>query len=175
MTNATNCSAGKQGGNLPTIPHMTEDTRHLRHVTKAYCTRVGEGPFSFPTELKRDEPGSIREHLGVVGAEWGTTTCRSRRVRWLNIPQMRYSTMINGFTALNLTKLDVLTRLPEVKIGRAYMHNGKIMNTMLSCLKTMSEIEVVYETMPSWTEDISKARNFEDLPENAHRYVLRVQ
>ncbi|KAL3816461.1 hypothetical protein ACHAXA_009886 [Cyclostephanos tholiformis] len=147
--------------------------RGIYGTTKAYCTRVGEGPF--PTELERDMPGSIGEHLGVVGAEWGTTTGRARRVGWLDIPQMRYSTMINGFTALNLTKLDVLTGLTEVKIGKAYMHDGKIMNTMPSCLKTMSEIEVIYETMPGWTEDISKARNFEDLPENARRYVLRVQ
>lgn len=147
--------------------------RGIYGTTKAYCTRVGEGPF--PTELEREVPGSIGEHLGIVGAEWGTTTGRARRVGWLDIPQMHYSTMINGFTALNLTKLDVLTGLPEVKIGRAYMHDGKIMNTMPSCLKTMSEIEVIYETMPGWTEDISKARNFEDLPENARRYVLRVQ
>ena len=147
--------------------------RGIYGTTKAYCTRVGEGPF--PTELERDLPGSIGEHLGVVGAEWGTTTGRARRVGWLDVPQMRYSTMINGFTALNLTKLDVLTGLSEVKIGRAYMHDGKVMKTMPSCLKTMSEIEVVYETMPGWTEDISKARTFEDLPENARRYVLRVQ
>lgn len=140
-------------------------------TTKAYCTRVGEGPF--PTELDRD--AGIGEHLGVVGAEWGTTTGRARRVGWLDIPQMRYSTLINGFTALNLTKLDVLTGLAEVKIGRAYKHNGKILNTMPSCLKTMSEIEVIYETLPGWTEDISQARNFDDLPVNAQRYVLRVQ
>jgi len=142
-------------------------------TTKAYCTRVGEGPF--PTELEREVPGSIGEHLGVVGAEWGTTTGRSRRVGWLDIPQMKYSTLINGFTSLNLTKLDVLTGLAEVKIGRAYKHKGKIVNTMPSCLKTMSEIEVIYETVPGWSEDISKARNFEDLPVNAQRYVLRVQ
>lgn len=142
-------------------------------TTKAYCTRVGEGPF--PTELEREVPGSIGEHLGVVGAEWGTTTGRSRRVGWLDIPQMKYSTLINGFTSLNLTKLDVLTGLAEVKIGHAYKHQGKIVNTMPSCLKTMSEIEVIYETMPGWSEDISKARNFDDLPLNAQRYVLRVQ
>lgn len=142
-------------------------------TTKAYCTRVGEGPF--PTELERELPGSVGEHLGVVGAEWGTTTGRSRRVGWLDIPQMKYSTLINGFTSLNLTKLDVLTGLAEVKIGRAYKHQGKIMNTMPSCLKTMAEIEVIYETLPGWSEDISEARKFEDLPVNAQRYVLRVQ
>lgn len=73
-------------------------------TTKAYCTRVGEGPF--PTELERELPGSVGEHLGVVGAEWGTTTGRSRRVGWLDIPQMRYSTLINGFTSLNLVSAE---------------------------------------------------------------------
>jgi len=142
-------------------------------TTKAYCTRVGEGPF--PTELEREAPGSVGEHLGLVGAEWGTTTGRARRVGWLDVPQMKYSTLINGFTALNLTKLDVLTGLPEVKIGKAYKHGDKILTSMPGCLKTMSETEVIYETLPGWTEDISKARTFDDLPVNAQNYVLRVQ
>ena len=73
------------------------------------------------------------------------------------------------------TKLDVLTGLAEVKIGVAYKHKGRILNFMPSCLKTMSETEVVYETLPGWSEDISRARSFEDLPANAQRYVLRVQ
>lgn len=76
--------------------------RGVYGTTKAYCTRVGEGPF--PTELERELPGSVGEHLGVVGAEWGTTTGRSRRVGWLDVPQMRYSTLINGFTSLNLVR-----------------------------------------------------------------------
>lgn len=142
-------------------------------TVKAYCTRVGEGPF--PTELVPDGPNSIGYHLGTVGAEYGTTTGRQRRCGWLDIPQMKYSCLINGFTALNLTKLDVLTGLKEIKIGIAYKYKGEYLKSMPACLKSLSEAEVEYETMPGWTEDISNCKTFEDLPENAQKYVLRVQ
>ena len=142
-------------------------------TVKAYCTRVGEGPF--PTELDVEEPGTIGYHLCTVGAEVGTTTGRQRRCGWLDVPQMQYSVLINGFTAINLTKLDVLTGLDEVKIGVAYKYKGQYLDTMPACLKTLSECEVQYEVLPGWTEDISKCENFEDLPPNAQRYVLRVQ
>lgn len=142
-------------------------------TVKAYCTRVGEGPF--PTELDAENPESIGYHLGTVGAEYGTTTGRKRRCGWLDIPQMQYSCLINGFTAINLTKLDVLTGLKDIKLGVAYKYNGKYLEKMPACLKSLSACEVVYETLPGWTEDISKCKNFEDLPENAQSYVLRVQ
>jgi adenylosuccinate synthase len=83
--------------------------------------------------------------------------------------------MINGFTAINLTKLDVLTGLKEVKIGVAYKLNGKYLPGMPACLRTLSDAEVEYETLPGWTEDISKCKTFEELPINAQKYVLRVQ
>lgn len=140
-------------------------------TVKAYCTRVGEGPF--PTELTTDN--GIGWHLSTVGAEYGTTTGRPRRCGWLDVPQMKYATMINGFTSLNLTKLDVLTGLDEVKIGKGYKHNNEELKSMPACLRTLEGVEVEYETMPGWKEDISKARTFEDLPENAQKYVLRVQ
>eukprot|EP00565_Helicotheca_tamesis_P006064 CAMPEP_0185736118 /NCGR_PEP_ID=MMETSP1171-20130828/26955_1 /TAXON_ID=374046 /ORGANISM="Helicotheca tamensis, Strain CCMP826" /LENGTH=530 /DNA_ID=CAMNT_0028406631 /DNA_START=42 /DNA_END=1634 /DNA_ORIENTATION=+ len=146
--------------------------RGIYGTTKAYCTRVGEGPF--PTELEVVQ-GSVGHHLSSVGAEYGTTTGRSRRVGWLDIPQMQYSTLINGFTSINLTKLDVLTGLDKVKIGKAYKHKGKYIKTMPACLKTMAEIEVEYEIMDGWKEDISNVKNFDELPVNAQRYVLRVQ
>jgi adenylosuccinate synthase len=143
-------------------------------TVKAYCTRVGEGPF--PTELiPKGTPECIGTHLGTVGAEFGTTTGRQRRCGWLDIPQMQYSCLINGFTAINLTKLDVLTGLEEIKIGVAYKYEGKYLKSMPACLKSYSEAEVEYETLPGWKEDISNCKNFEDLPENAQKYVLRVQ
>mmetsp|Transcript_5282 Transcript_5282/g.11488 ORF Transcript_5282/g.11488 Transcript_5282/m.11488 type:complete len:582 (-) Transcript_5282:161-1906(-) len=146
--------------------------RGIYGTVKAYTTRVGEGPF--PTEQEDDADG-VGNHLGTVGAEYGTTTGRARRCGWLDIPQMRFSTLINGFTSVNLTKLDVLTGLEEVKIGKAYRHDGKILTTMPADLKTLSSVEVVYETLPGWTEDISTVNNFEELPVNAQKYVLRVQ
>jgi len=150
-----------------------DKVRGVYGTVKAYCTRVGEGPF--PTELNPDQPESVGYHLAHVGAEVGTTTGRSRRCGWLDLPQMQYSVLINGFTAINLTKLDVLTGLDEVKIGVAYKYKGQDLDTMPACLKILSECEVQYEVLPGWTEDISKCKNFEDLPENAQRYVLRVQ
>lgn len=138
-------------------------------IVKAYCTRVGEGPF--PTELK----DTIGQHLSSVGAEFGTTTGRPRRCGWLDIPQMKYSNMVNGFTELNLTKLDVFTGLKEVKIGVAYIYQGKKLENMPSNLQLLEECRVEYETLPGWEEDISKCQSFEDLPANAQRYVLRVE
>ena len=88
---------------------------------------------------------------------------------------MQYSCLINGFTAINLTKLDVLTGLKEIKLAIAYKHNGKILPSMPSCLRTLGECEVVYETWPGWSEDISKCKTFEELPDNAQKYVLRIQ
>ncbi|EGZ14214.1 hypothetical protein PHYSODRAFT_347173 [Phytophthora sojae] len=138
-------------------------------IVKAYCTRVGEGPF--PTEL-HDKVG---EHLGTVGAEFGTTTGRARRCGWLDIPQMRYSNMVNGFTELNLTKLDVLTGLEKVKIGVAYWHKGKKLDGMPSNLQLLQDSVVEYEEMDGWSEDISKCKTFEELPVAAQKYVLRVE
>ncbi|RLN06214.1 hypothetical protein BBJ28_00010875 [Nothophytophthora sp. Chile5] len=138
-------------------------------IVKAYCTRVGEGPF--PTELE----DSVGEHLGRVGAEFGTTTGRPRRCGWLDIPQMRYSNMVNGFTELNLTKLDVLTGLEKVKIGVAYWYQGKKLDGMPSNLQLLEDSVVEYEEMDGWTEDISKCKTFEDLPVAAQKYVLRVE
>mmetsp|Transcript_48011 Transcript_48011/g.71165 ORF Transcript_48011/g.71165 Transcript_48011/m.71165 type:complete len:557 (+) Transcript_48011:113-1783(+) len=151
-------------------------------TVKAYCTRVGEGPF--PTELCTDKPAQdavqdldtgVGYHLSSVGVEYGTTTGRPRRTGWLDIPQMKYSTLVNGFTSINLTKLDVLTGLDTIKLGKAYKYNGEYLDTMPASLKVMGKIEVEYETLPGWKEDISQVKNFEDLPVNAQRYVLRVQ
>jgi adenylosuccinate synthase len=91
---------------------------HITGIVKAYCTRVGEGPF--PTELKDD----MGLHLRKVGAEYGTTTGRPRRCGWIDIPQLKYAHLINGFTSINLTKLDVLTGLDEIKIGVSYVKIG---------------------------------------------------
>jgi len=138
-------------------------------IVKAYCTRVGEGPF--PTELF-DDTGA---HLGKVGREFGTTTGRPRRCGWLDIPQMRYSCKINGFTHLNLTKLDVLTGLKEVKLGIKYMVDGKEVYEMPASLRDLGNCEVIYESFPGWTQNIDNVTKFEDLPPEAQNYVLRIE
>mmetsp|Transcript_18915 Transcript_18915/g.26873 ORF Transcript_18915/g.26873 Transcript_18915/m.26873 type:complete len:560 (+) Transcript_18915:178-1857(+) len=165
---SSNPSVGSVMTGLGIAPKMLNATYG---TVKAYCTRVGEGPF--PTELDTDK--GVGHHLSSVGAEYGTTTGRPRRCGWIDIPQMNYSTLINGFTALNLTKLDVLTGLPELKIGKAYRHNGELVQSMPASLKVIGDLEVEYETLPGWKEDITQVQSFEELPLNAQRYVLRVQ
>ena len=145
--------------------------RGIYGTVKAYCTRVGEGPF--PTELDISE--GIGKHLALVGAEYGTTTGRSRRCGWLDIPQMKYSVTINGFTSLNLTKVDVLTGLDEIKLGKAYKYKGDYLSTMPASLSQLQDVEVEYETLPGWTEDISTCKSFDELPRNCQKYILRIQ
>jgi adenylosuccinate synthase len=140
-------------------------------TVKAYCTRVGEGPF--PTEL--NVLVGEGEHLATVGHEFGTTTGRPRRCGWLDLPQLKYSITINGYTSINLTKLDVLTGLKTIPLGVGYKLNGQYLDTMPACLRELKDVEVEYETMQGWDEDISKCRRFEDLPKNCKTYVLRIE
>jgi adenylosuccinate synthase len=139
-------------------------------VIKAYCTRVGEGPF--PTELKN----KIGEDLQVKGAEFGVTTGRPRRCGWLDIPQLLYAIMLNGFTALNLTKIDIFTGFDEIKIGTEYRDsNGEKIHSMPSSLKTYSSVEVIYEVWPGWSEDIGLVETFSELPPACRNYIQRVE
>lgn len=140
-------------------------------TVKAYCTRVGEGPF--PTEL--DISVGMGKHLAQVGAEYGTTTGRARRCGWLDIPQLKYSVVINGFTSLNLTKVDVLTGLKEIKLGTAYKLKGEYLSTMPASLSALQDVEVEFETSPGWSEDISTCRTFDELPINCQKYILRIE
>uniref|UniRef100_A0A7S3PDE3 Adenylosuccinate synthetase n=1 Tax=Amphora coffeiformis TaxID=265554 RepID=A0A7S3PDE3_9STRA len=146
--------------------------RGIYGTVKAYCTRVGEGPF--PTELPLEE-GSPGLHFSQVGGEYGTTTGRPRRCGWLDIPQMKYSAVINGFTSINLTKIDVLTGIPEIKLGKSYKYKGNYLASMPASLEVLSNVEVEYEILPGWEEDISNCKTFEELPENCQKYILRVQ
>lgn len=138
-------------------------------VAKAYTTRVGAGPF--PTELL-DDTG---KHLQEVGAEWGVTTGRRRRCGWLDLVVLRYSCLINGYTALNLTKLDVLDQLPEVKVAVGYSSNGKELTSFPADLEILANVQVKYETLPGWQTDISKITSFNDLPINCQRYVEYIE
>lgn len=138
-------------------------------IVKAYCSRVGEGPF--PTELS----GDIHKKLQTAGAEYGTTTGRPRRCGWIDIPQLRYALMLNGVTDINLTKLDVLTGFEEVKIGVKYIYEGQELPNMPASLSVFSKVNVEYETLPGWSEDISKCRSFDELPINCQNYVRRLE
>jgi adenylosuccinate synthase len=141
---------------------------HVVGVSKAYTTRVGDGPF--PTEL-HDEIGSqIRE----VGREYGTTTGRPRRVGWFDGVVVRHARRVSGITDLSLNSIDVLTGIETLKICVAYKYNGEIINEFPASLKVLAQCEPVYEEMPGWTEDITGVKNLSELPENARHYVERI-
>ena len=138
-------------------------------VVKAYTTRVGSGPF--PTELF-DESG---EFLRKNGFEFGTTTGRPRRTGWYDAPVARYSARINGVTDFVLTKLDVLTGLEKIPVCVAYDVDGVRVDEVPVSQSDFHHARPIYEEFPGWTEDISEARTFEDLPKTAQEYVLALE
>ena len=144
---------------------------NLVGVVKAYTTRVGEGPY--PTELHNEDG----ERLGKQGFEFGTTTGRARRCGWLDVVALNYACEINGISQLNLTKLDVLSGFDEVKIGIAYKSKpgGSLLPAFPGDADVLANVEVVYETLPGWHEDISDVRDYGALPKNARAYVERIE
>ncbi|WP_417555767.1 adenylosuccinate synthase [Microbacterium sp.] len=138
-------------------------------IVKAYTTRVGSGPF--PTELN-DEMG---EWLRKTGFEYGTTTGRLRRTGWYDAPITRYATRVNGITDLVLTKLDVLTGLERIPVCVAYDVDGVRFDDVPVNQTDFHHAKPIYQEFPGWTEDISAARSFEDLPQNAQDYVLALE
>ncbi|MFJ4045838.1 adenylosuccinate synthase [Microbacterium sp. NPDC089987] len=138
-------------------------------IVKAYTTRVGSGPF--PTELE-DEMG---EWLRKTGFEYGTTTGRDRRTGWYDAPITRYATRVNGITDLVLTKLDVLTGLEQIPVCVAYDVDGTRFDEVPVNQTDFHHAKPIYEYFPGWSEDISTARTFDDLPQTAKDYVLTLE
>jgi adenylosuccinate synthase len=138
-------------------------------VVKAYTTRVGAGPF--PTEL-HDESG---EFLRSKGFEFGTTTGRPRRTGWYDAPVARYSARINGVTDFVLTKLDVLTGLSSIPVCVAYTVDGVRVDEVPVSQSDFHHAVPIYEEFAGWSEDITGAREFDDLPKNARDYVLALE
>ncbi|KAF5334734.1 hypothetical protein D9758_016900 [Tetrapyrgos nigripes] len=146
-------------------------------VVKAYTTRVGGGPF--PTELVDDE-GGVGRHLQEVGHEYGTTTGRRRRCGWLDLVVLKHSCLINDYTSLNLTKLDVLDQLDEIKVATAYIVDGKEADGFPASLSLLNppHLEVKYQTFNGWKSQLSSSNpsistctSYNDLPENAKKYI----
>ncbi len=138
-------------------------------VAKAYTTRVGAGPF--PTECT-DEVG---EHLVREGAEYGTTTGRRRRCGWLDAVILRYAARLSGFTRLAVTKLDVLSGLPVLRICTAYRCRGMQTEDWPPVGVSLAECEPVYEEWPGWRDNLRNVRQWEDLPEAARHYIRRIE
>ena len=137
-------------------------------VVKAYCTRVGEGPF--PTEQLNEVGDKIRE----LGHEFGTVTGRPRRTGWLDACVVRYAGLLSGIDYMAITRLDILDTLPEIKMCVGYKYNGEVINEIPASLKVLAEVEPVYETFEGWQTDISGIRKYEDLPEKARKYLERL-
>ncbi len=137
-------------------------------VIKAYTTRVGEGPFQ--TELYGEEGESLRK----AGNEYGATTGRPRRCGWFDAVASRYSCMVNGVNKLAITKVDVLDDLPELKICIAYEIDGKRYSEMPSDSKLLYKVTPIYETHPGWMTSTDNVCCWNDLPENARKYLQRL-
>ncbi|MFT4124454.1 MAG: adenylosuccinate synthase [Microbacteriaceae bacterium] len=147
-------------------------------IAKAYTTRVGAGPF--PTELIAEDGGFLYsgqagEWLRARGAEFGTTTGRPRRTGWYDAPIVRYASRINGLTDLVLTKLDVLTGLERIPVCVAYEVDGARVDEVPVSQSDFHHARPVYEELPGWSEDISAARSFGELPAAARDYVLAIE
>ena len=144
-------------------------SNYILGITKAYTTRVGEGPF--PTEQK-NEVGNL---LGSRGKEFGTVTSRKRRCGWFDGVLVRQTIKISGVNGIALTKLDVLDELDEIKMCIAYKLNGKQYDYLPAGAEDQFKIEPVYETFPGWKESTKGIRNIENLPNNAKKYIYAVE
>ncbi|XP_020937155.1 adenylosuccinate synthetase isozyme 1 isoform X1 [Sus scrofa] len=163
---SSNCTVGGVCTGLGIPP---QNIGEVYGVVKAYTTRVGVG--AFPTE----QINEIGDLLQSRGHEWGVTTGRKRRCGWLDLMILRYAHMINGFTALALTKLDILDTLDEVKVGVSYKLSGKRIPYFPANQEILQKVEVEYETLPGWKTDTTGARKWEDLPPQAQSYIRFVE
>lgn len=137
-------------------------------IFKAYCTRVGSGPF--PTELQEETGEKLRE----AGMEFGATTGRPRRCGWLDLPQLKYAVMVNGVTQLCMMKADVLGEFDEIQVCTHYMHNGEKIDYLPYGINP-DEVQPVYEKFEGWPGDLTGLRNVADIPASLLAYVKMIE
>lgn len=162
---SSNTVAGSACAGAGVGPHQLN---YVLGITKAYCTRVGEGPF--PTELI-DETGEL---LRKKGNEFGAVTGRPRRCGWFDGAALRRAVQINGLTGLAIMKLDVLDGMDTVKLGVGYLYKGEKIDIMPAGADAVAECEPIYEEFPGWKESTFGVQKWEDLPESAQRYLTRL-
>ena len=138
-------------------------------ITKSYITRVGEGPF--PTELK----DSIGKHLATKGKEFGTVTSRKRRCGWFDGVLVRQTIKVSGINGIALTKLDVLDDLNEIKLCTRYELNGKKIDYLPSAIEDQLKVKPIYEVFEGWKSPTKGIKNFDELPENAKKYIYAIE
>lgn len=142
---------------------------HVMGITKAYCTRVGNGPF--PTELDNEKGEELRQK----GFEFGATTGRPRRCGWLDLVALKYACRINGINEITLTKMDVMDGFEEIQVCTSYKTNGKETTVFPLSLDEIEKIEPVYTSLPGWDKDITGMTKWDELPENAKEYIAFIE
>jgi adenylosuccinate synthase len=165
VTSSSTCIGGVSTGSGVAARHINS----VIGITKAYCTRVGEGPF--PSEL-HDEMG---EALRKAGSEFGATTGRPRRCGWFDAVALREAVRLNGMTGLAITKLDVLSDLDSIKICTAYSYKGELIEDFPRDADILQECTPVYEEFPGWGSDICEAKSMADLPDAAKAYLAKLE
>lgn len=159
---SSNCSVG---GILAGLSLDWRSVKEVIGVVKAYTTRVGGGPF--PTE----QLGEVGTKLQEVGREFGVTTGRRRRCGWLDLVVVKYSHEVNGYTAINLTKLDILDDFEEIKVAIGYSYNGQPLESFPANGRVLADVQVQYKTFPGWKKPTYGAKSFYDLPAKAREYI----
>ena len=167
---SSNCVAGNAAAGAGVGPGLLH---YVLGITKAYCTRVGGGPF--PTELDWEQEGTPGWHMATVGAEKGTTTGRSRRCGWFDAALLKRSAQVNGLSGLCITKLDVLDGLSELQLCVGYRLDGEVIDILPLGADEIARCEPIYETLPGWSDSSVGVTRHEDLPLNAQRYLRRIE
>jgi adenylosuccinate synthase len=167
---SSNCVAGNAAAGAGVGPGLLH---YILGITKAYCTRVGGGPF--PTELDWDVPNTPGWHMSTVGAEKGTTTGRYRRCGWFDAALLKRSAQVNGLTGLCITKLDVLDGLSELKLCTGYQLHGQYTDILPMGADDIADCQPVYETMAGWTDSTVGITDYRRLPVQAQAYLRRIE
>lgn len=167
---SSNCVSGQAAAGTGIGPGMLH---YVLGITKAYCTRVGGGPF--PSELDIETEGTPGYQMSNKGREIGTVTRRKRRCGWFDAAALRRSARINGLTGLCITKLDVLDGIEELKICTGYELDGQIVNILPIGADEVARCKPVYESMPGWTENTYGVKTWDGLPKNAQAYLTRLE
>lgn len=167
---SSNCVAGQAAAGSGIGPTQIDE---VIGITKAYCTRVGAGPF--PSELPIDQEGSPGYQMSNKGKEFGTVTGRQRRCGWLDIAALKRSAQINGLTGLCITKLDVLDGLDEIKVCTGYTVNGSFESLLPLGAQNVAAAKPIYETLAGWKESTAGIQQYEDLPQNARAYLSMIE
>ncbi|KAG7879877.1 hypothetical protein KL905_001370 [Ogataea polymorpha] len=157
------------GGVLTGLGIPPQSIKNIYGVVKAYTTRVGEGPFA------TEQLNEVGEKLQDIGREYGVTTGRKRRCGWLDLVVVKYSCLINGYTSLNITKLDVLDTFKEIKVAVGYSYKGKKLESFPEDLYVLEKVDVDYVTLPGWNQDITTVKTYDALPENAKKYLKFIE